>query len=108
MVRVAPRMNPQEASNIIYSYAKLGRLLGAEAWAALEAAVVRVAHNMNAQDVANNLWGFLVAATQGVPLPPCYPSMWQAACGLNVGRLKKVDLCNLFHVHLIYTELVDG
>jgi len=108
VVRVAPRMNAQEASNTIFAYAKLGRLPGAEAWAALEAAVVRVAPRMNAQDVANTLWGFLVAATQGVPLPPCYPSLWQAACGLNVGRLKKVDLCNLFHAHLIHTELVDG
>jgi len=59
--------------------------------------------------VANTLWSLLaLAATRGVPLPACYPSLWRAACGLDAGSSNDVDFRNLFHAHLIHTELVSG
>jgi len=107
VVRVAPRMNAQDVSNTVFAYAKLGRMPGAKAWTALEAAAGRVAPGMTAQGVANLLWGLLsVAATRGVPLPACYPSLWRAASGLDVASLKDVDLCNLFHAYLTHAELI--
>jgi hypothetical protein len=44
----------------------------------------------------------------GVPLPACYPSLWRVARGFDVRSLKDVDLCNMFHAHLMHTELVGG
>jgi hypothetical protein len=64
---------------------------------------------MNAQGVSTTLWSVLsLAATRAVPLPACYPSLWQAACGFEVGALKDVDLLIFFHAHLMHTELVGG
>jgi hypothetical protein len=55
------------------------------------------------------LWAFLtLAATRGLPLPACYPSLWRLAHELDVGALKDAGLCNLFHAYLIHTELVGG
>jgi len=109
VVRVAPAMKEQGVANTVLAYATLGLTPGAEARAALEAAVVRVGPGMNAQNVANTLWSFpTLAATRGLPLPACYPSLWRAACGLDVGSLQDVGLCNLFHAYLIHTELVGG
>ena len=57
VVRVGPGMNAQDISNTVLAYGKLGLMPGAAAWAALEAAVVRVGPcGMNAQAVANTLW----------------------------------------------------
>jgi len=47
---------PQNSSNIWWSVATLGWELGADARAALEAAVVRVGPHMNEQDVSNTWW----------------------------------------------------
>ena len=108
-VRVSPRMNAQDVANTAWSFATLGLMPGAEAQAALESAVVRTSPSMTPQELANKLRSFLtLAATLGVPLPACYPSLWRAACGLGVGSLKDVDLRILFHAYLIHTELVGG
>ena len=83
-MRVGPDMNPQNAANAAWGFATLGLMPGAEARAALEAAVVRVGPDMTAQNVSNTLWSVLsLAATRAVPLPACYPSLWQAACGFE-------------------------
>ena len=109
VVRVARDMRPQEVSNTLLSYSKLGLTPGPEARVELEAAVERVAPDMVPQAVANTLWSLLaLAATRGVPLPACYPSLWRAACGIDAGSSNAVDFRNLFHAHLIYTELVSG
>ena len=82
---------------------------GAAARAALEAAVVRVVQDMNSQALSNTVWIFLtLAATRGVPLPACYPSLWRAARGLDVGSFNRVQIHMMFHAHLIHTELVSG
>jgi len=108
-VRVSPRMNAQDVANTAWSFATLGLMPGAEAQAALESAVVRTSPSMTPQELANKLRSFLtLAATLGVPLPACYPSLWRAACGLDVGALKDVDLRMLFHAQMIHAELVSG
>jgi len=58
VVRVASDMKPQEVSNTAYGFALVGWDPGAEARAALEAAVVRVAPDpdMVPQNVSNVLW----------------------------------------------------
>jgi hypothetical protein len=56
VLRVGPLMNAQEAANTTWSFATLGLMPGAEAWAALEAAVVRVGLGMDAQNVSNTIW----------------------------------------------------
>jgi len=72
-------------------------------------ALERVGPRMNTQDVSQTLWGFLVlAATQGLPLPACYPSLWRAARELFVGSDSDLELRMLFHSYLIHTELVGG
>ena len=69
-------------SNVSWSFATLGWEPGAEAWTALEAAVVRVAPRMNTQDVANTLYSFLAFfSTRAVPLPACYASLWWGGAG---------------------------
>jgi len=109
LVRVGPGMDPQHVSNLLWSVATLGLTPGAEAWAALEAAAARVAPRMNAQEVANTLWSFLIlAATRGFLLPACYPSLWRAARGFDIGSLPDVALRNLFHAYLIHNELISG
>jgi len=50
--------NANDWKTLAYGFALLGRMPGAQARAALEAAMVRVALDMNAQDVANLFWGF--------------------------------------------------
>jgi len=75
----------------------------------LEAAVERVAPDMTAQHVSITLWSVLsLAATRAVPLPACYPSLWQAACGFEERSFNRVQFSMLFHAHLIHTELVGG
>jgi hypothetical protein len=109
VVRVGPGMNARDVANTAWSFATLGLMPGDEARAALEAAVLRVAPGMNALNVSHTLWSFLtLAATQGVPLPACYPSLWQVACALDVGSFKDVGLLMLFHAQMIHTELVSG
>ena len=56
MARAGPRMNAQDMATTLWSAATLRRMPGAEAWAALETAVVRVGPGMNAQGVASTLW----------------------------------------------------
>jgi hypothetical protein len=109
VVRVGPSMTEQEVANTVLAYATLRLTPGAEALAALEAAVVRVGPSMTPQGVANALWSFpTMAATQSLPLPTCYPSLWRLVHGLDVGSFKDVHLYMLFHAHLILTELVGG
>jgi hypothetical protein len=109
VVRVGPDMNPQDAANVAWSFATLGWEPGAEARAALEAAVELVGPDMNPQNVSTTLWSILsLAATRAVPLPACYPSLWQAACGLEERSFNRVEIRMLFHAHLIHTELVGG
>jgi hypothetical protein len=50
--------------SLAYGFALLGRMPGADARAALEAAAVRVALGMNGQDVANLMWGFATVIWQ--------------------------------------------
>jgi hypothetical protein len=102
-------MKPQETANVAWSYATLGLMPGAEARAALEAAVVRVGPAMTAQAVSTKIWSVLsLAATRAVPLPACYPSLWQAAFGFEERSFNRVEISMLFHAHLIHTELVGG
>jgi hypothetical protein len=109
VVRVGPDMKPHEVANAIWAFATLGWEPGAEARAALEAAVVRVGPDMTPQEVSNTLWSVLsLAATRAVPLPACYPSLWQAACGFKERSFNRVEISMLFHAHLIHTELVGG
>ena len=109
VVQVGPSMDAQNVANTAWSFATLGLMPGAKAGAALEAAVVRAGPGMSEREVRNTLWSFVtLAATRGVPLPACYPSLWRAACGLDVGSLKDVGLRMLFHVHMVHTELVSG
>jgi hypothetical protein len=109
VVRVGPGMTAQNVANTAWSFATLGLMLGGEGRAALEAAVVRTSPSMDPQALSNVLWSFLtLAATQGLPLPACYPSLWRAVCGLDVGSLEEVRLVMLFHAHLIHSELVSG
>jgi len=109
ILRGALGMNSQQVANTVFAYATLGLMPGAEAWAALEAAAVRVGPSMNAQGISNTTWSFLIlAATRGLPLPACYPSLWRAACGLDVASLKDVGIRKVFHAYLIHTELVCG
>ena len=108
VVRVGSTMTRQEVSNTILAHAMLGRKPGPKTWQALEVAVVRLVPRMNAQEVSNTLWSFVtLAATRGAPLPACYPSLWRAARGFDVGSLQAVDLRMLFHAHLMLTELVS-
>jgi hypothetical protein len=60
VVRVAPDpdVKPQAVSNVIWAFATLGWEPGAEARAALDAAVVRVAQDTNPRDAANVAWAF--------------------------------------------------
>ena len=59
--------------------------------------------------MSTTLWSVLsLAATRAVPLPGCYPSLWQAACGLEERSFNRVEIRMLFHAHLIHTELVGG
>jgi len=107
--RVGPSMNAQEVSNTVLAHATLGLTSGVAARAALEAAMGRVVPSMNAQGISNTVWGLLTsAATLGVPLPACYPSLWQAACEHDVGSLQDIHLLNFFHARLIHNELVSG
>jgi hypothetical protein len=93
VVRLGPSMKPQEVANTVLAHATLGLTPGTSARAALEAAMVRVGPSMHAQNISNTLGGLLTsAATRGVPLPACYPSLWQAACGLDVGSLPDLGL----------------
>ena len=109
VVRVGPSMNAQEVSSTVRAHATLGLVPGAEARAALEAAIVRVGPSMDVQGISKTVWGLLTsAATLGVPLPACYPFLWRATCGLNVGSLKDIDLMIFFHANLLHAELVSG
>ena len=50
-------MLPQALAITAWGFATLGREPGAHTWAALEAAAVRLAPDMNVQDVANTWQG---------------------------------------------------
>jgi len=64
-----------------------------------------LAPGMNTQNVANTVSSFLaLAATRGVPLPACQPSLWKAALALDTGSLTDLGKRNLFHAHLMHTE----
>jgi len=109
VVRVAPDMTRQAAANVAWGFATLGLMPGTEARAALEAAVERVVLVMTPQNLSTTLLSVLsLAATRAVPLPACYPSLWQASFRFEEGSLNRVEISMLFHAHLIHTELVDG
>ena len=108
VVRVGPGMVRQAAANTAWSFATLGLMPGAEAQAALEAAVVRTSPSMKPHELVNTLWSLLtLAATRDVPLPACYPSLWRAAGGLDVGSFKDVERIMMFHASMMHTELVS-
>ena len=109
VMRVGPDMVPQAVANTAWSFATLGLMPGAEARAALEVAVVRTSPSMKPQELANTLWSVLaLTATRDLPLPACYPSLWWAACGLDVGSFKDEGRRMMYHAHMIHTELVSG
>jgi len=71
--------------------------------------VTRTSKELKAQNVSNIIWSLLMfAAARGVPLPGCYPSLWRAACGLDVSSFDVKQLASMFHAHLMHTELVNG
>ena len=108
VVRMGLDMNPQEVAADADTRAAARPLVGM-ARAALEAAVVRVGPAMTAQAVSTKIWSVLsLAATRAVPLPACYPSLWQAAFGFEERSFNSVEISMLFHAHLIHTELVGG
>jgi hypothetical protein len=81
---VAPGMKPQEVSNALWGYATLGRMPADETWAALEAAVGRVARDMTSQGLANTLYGYATLSTLRNAAPPsCYAAVWDRVSGLE-------------------------
>jgi hypothetical protein len=60
VVRVAPDpdMDPQAVSTIMWVLATRGWIPGAQAWAALEVAVVRVGPGMGPEELSNIAWSF--------------------------------------------------
>mmetsp|Transcript_3578 Transcript_3578/g.8483 ORF Transcript_3578/g.8483 Transcript_3578/m.8483 type:complete len:99 (-) Transcript_3578:226-522(-) len=58
-------MTPQEVSNTLNGFGKLERAPGPEAWAALELAVVRVARQMNEEQVVNTISALVKLAEEG-------------------------------------------
>ena len=109
VVRVAPDMTRQAAANVVWGFATLGLMPGTETRAALEAAVERVVPVMTPQNLSTTLLSVLsLAVTRAVPLPACYPSLWQASFRFEESSLNRVEISMLFHAHLIHTELVGG
>jgi hypothetical protein len=58
LTKEARDMDPQDVANLLWGYAKLDRMPGDEAWAALEATAVRVAPGMVPQAVSNALLAY--------------------------------------------------
>jgi very-short-patch-repair endonuclease len=76
---------------------------GDSTWAALETAAVRVALDMNSQEVANILFGYATLfILQDVDQPSIYAVVWNLVCGLEVRDFNREQLCMLFHVHLMH------
>ena len=85
-VQVAPNMNPQHISNWIWSYATLGRELGTEARAVLEAGVVRVAPGMKPQELSNTVWAYATLGWE--PGPEVRAALEAAGGGWRLRRLR--------------------
>ena len=108
----------------LYAYAKIGfgseTLLGSETdtsssshsfLAALDKAAARVAesddHEMNAQTLAQTLWGACAIASLGDGnRPKCVRSLWRAATKLDRRSILDVTLCTFFHAKLMCEELL--
>ena len=108
----------------LYAYAKIGfgseTLFGSETdtsssshsfLAALDKAAARVAesddHEMNAQTLAQTLWGACAIASLGDgKRPKCVRSLWRAATKLDRRSILDVTLCTFFHAKLMCEELL--
>jgi hypothetical protein len=108
----------------LYAYAKIGfgseNLFGSETdtsssshsfLAALDKAAARVAesddHEMNAQTLAQTLWGACAIASLGDgKRPKCVRSLWRAATKLDRRSILDVTLCTFFHAKLMCEELL--
>ena len=125
----APRFSARHVAAAAYAYAKVGfpddgldGLDGLDAAAtsaaflrALDAAAARVAASdeMNAQSLAQTLWGFGAVAALSPSAAPerpmaCSAALWRAARALDVRSTLDVTLCTFFHAKLMYEELVGA
>ena len=98
-----PDMTSQGLANTVLAYAKLGRMPGDQAWAALEAAAGRLAPSMNSQDLANTVFAYATLSTlRDVELPSCHAAVWDQVCGLEARDFNAEELRMLFHAHLMH------
>ena len=82
---------------------------GNETWAALEAAAVRVAPEMNAQSLANTLWAHAALSTlRDVNLPLSHAALWELVCDMEERDLADEELQMLFHVHLMHSQFLSA
>ena len=79
----------------------------------MDAAAARVAvdpleDELNAQTLAQTLWGFgaIAALSRERALPACSAALWRAARALDRRSTLDVTLCTFFHAKLVYEELV--
>ena len=116
----APSFAARHVAAALYAYAKIG--FGAETGsersetsssflAALDDAAARVAESddgeMNAQTLAQTLWGACAAASLGDgKRPKCVRSLWRAATALDRRSILDVTLCTFFHAKLMCEELL--
>ena len=69
---------------------------------------------MNAQSLAQTLWGFGAVAALSPSAAPergpmaCSAALWRAARALDVRSTLDVTLCTFFHAKLMYEELVGA
>ena len=119
----APRFSARHVAAAAYAYAKVGfpdddldaAATSAAFLRALDAAAARVAASdeMNAQSLAQTLWGFGAVAAltpSAAPERPmaCSAALWRAARALDVRSTLDVTLCTFFHAKLMYEELVGA
>lgn len=119
----APRFSARHVAAAAYAYAKVGfpdddldaAATSAAFLRALDAAAARVAASdeMNAQSLAQTLWGFGAVAVLTPSTAPerpmaCSAALWRAARALDVRSTLDVTLCTFFHAKLMYEELVGA
>jgi hypothetical protein len=121
----APRFSARHVAAAAYAYAKVGfpddglpddaAATSAAFLRALDAAATRVAASdeMNAQSLAQTLWGFGAVAALSPSAAPerpmaCSAALWRAARALDVRSTLDVTLCTFFHAKLMYEELVGA
>jgi hypothetical protein len=90
-VRVAPTMDPQNVSNVMWAYAALGRMPGDKTWAALETAAGRVAREMKPQEVANMMWAY--AKLERTPDDKTWAAL-ETAAGRVAREMKPQEVAN--------------